>query len=111
MTTPPDPEVRCEGGGLTVGVRRVVVKDAASGAVEATGHNEVALVLGPPAETLLAHGKEAAVLDRQRAELTGQDHSVDQHDGHVALLYMGCDLLDCHRAAGENGPTRVYLLM
>ena len=64
----------------------------------------MALVLRPPAETLLASGEEAAVLDGQRAEITGQDHGVDQHDGHVALLYMGRDLMDGHRAARGKGP-------
>lgn len=54
------------------------------------------LVLRLPAETLLAHGQEAAVLDRRGAQLTGQDHGVDQHYGDVALLQVRLDLLNRH---------------
>lgn len=52
---------------LTVVIRRVVVEDAAGGAVEAAHDHKVALVLRLPAETLLPHGQEAAVFDGRRA--------------------------------------------
>lgn len=93
------------GCGLTVSIRRVVVEYAARGAVEATHHHEVALVLGLPAETLLAHWEEAAVFDGQRAELTGERHGIDQDDGHVALLHVSLELLDGHRAVQEGKGT------
>lgn len=87
---------------LTVRIRRVVVEDTAGGPVEAAHHHKVTLVLGLPAETLLSHRQEAAVLDGRRAEFAGQDDGVDEHDGDVALLQVVHDLLDRHRAGDRN---------
>lgn len=92
---------KCVEGGLTVWVGRVVVEDAASAPVEAAHHHKVTLVFWLPAEALLAHRQETAVLDRRRAEFTHQNHSVDQHYGHMALVNMFLDFLNCHRATGD----------
>lgn len=92
---------------LTVRIRWIVVENAASGPVEAAYHNKVTLVLRLPAETLLAHRQEAAVLDRRGAEFTCQDDSINQHYGHVALLQMGLDFLNHHRAARRHQQTQV----
>lgn len=75
----------------------VIVKDRAGSPVEATDNHKVTLIVWLPAETLLTHRQEAAVFDRQGAQLTRQHHSVDQHYGNVALLQMSLDFLNCHR--------------
>lgn len=86
---------------LTVRVCGVVVEDAAGGPVEAAHHHKVSLVLWLPAEALLSSRQEAAVLDGRRAELAAQHHGVDQHDGHVAVLQVGHNLLHRHRAVEQ----------
>lgn len=82
----------------TVRVGRVVVKDAASFTVKATHHHKVALVIWLPAKALLTHREETAVFDRRGAQLTHQQHCVDQHDGHMTLLQVTLDLLNRNRA-------------
>lgn len=86
-------EVPQTGAANSIRIGRVVVVDALSRPVEATDDYKVALVLGFPTEALLSHREEAAVFDRRRTQLTGQDHCVDQGDGHMALLQVGLDLL------------------
>lgn len=87
---------------LTVRIRRVVVENTASGPVEAAHYHKMTLVLRLPAETLLAHRQEAAVLDGRGAEFTCQDHGVDQHYSNVALLQMRLDFLNRHRAMRKH---------
>lgn len=84
------------GAANSIRIGRVVVVDALCRSVEATDHHKMALVLGFPTEALLSHWEEAAVFDRRRTQLTGQDHRVHQDDGHVALLQVGLDLLHRH---------------
>lgn len=85
------------GAAHPVRIRWVVVENTAGGPVEAAHDHKVTLVLRFPAETLLAHGQEAAVFDRRGAEFTHQDNGVDQHYGNVTLLQMRLDFLNRHR--------------
>lgn len=84
---------------LTVRICRVVIKESASGSVEAAHNHKVTLVLWLSAETLLAYMQKAAVFDRRGAQFARQDHGVDQHYGNVALFQMRLDFLNCYRTA------------
>lgn len=79
-----------------VRVGGVVVENTAGAAVEATHHHKVALVFRFPAEALLAHREEAAILHWCGAEFADQHYGVDQHDGHMALNQVVLNFLDGH---------------
>lgn len=66
----------------------------------------MSLVFGFPTKASLVHWQKAAVLDGRGAEFTGEEHGVDQHDGDVALLQVGLDLLDGHAAVGQPPQTQ-----
>lgn len=91
---------------LTVRVCRVVVVNVAGGPAESTQNNKVSLVFGFPTEASLVHRQKAAVLDGRGAEFTGEEDGVDEHDGDVALLQVGLDLLDGHAAVGQPPQTQ-----
>lgn len=63
------------------------------------------LIVWLPAEALLADRKEAAVLDRGRAEVTDQQDRVHQHNRHVSLSQVILDLLNSYRT-GRDESTR-----
>lgn len=65
-------EVADAGAAHSVSIGWVVVEDAPSSPVVATQNDEVALVVGAAAETAVATGGEAAVLDRAGAQVTVQ---------------------------------------